>query len=164
MTTCVTIEKEIQVRRQARGRQELRSGAEPAVAIPDRGRVPRVARLMALALRFDGLLLSGRVRDQAELARLGHVTRARVSQILNLVHLAPDLQEAVLCLEGGSRGADLLLADLQPLAHLTDWAAQRRRWRTLRRHHGARPADARRRAPGSDGDGASPPTNESRTA
>jgi hypothetical protein len=164
MTHYVTVERDVHFHCQARGRHELRDGVELTPPPQAPGRVPRVARLMALALRFDGLLLSGQVRDQAELARLGHVTRARVSQILNLVHLAPDLQEAVLCLEGGGRGADLLLADLQPLARLTDWAAQRRRWRTLRRYHGARPADARRRAPGSDGDRAPPPTNESRTA
>jgi hypothetical protein len=131
MTTCVTIEKEIHVRRQARGRQEVRPGAEPTTATPSGERIPRVARLMALAIRFDGLLATGQIRDQAELARLGRVSRARISQIVNLVHLAPDLQEAVLCLAGGGRGADLLLADLQPIARLTDWVAQRRRWRSL---------------------------------
>jgi hypothetical protein len=41
------------------------------------GRVPRIARLMALAIRFDDLLLRGEVKDYAELARLGHVRRAR---------------------------------------------------------------------------------------
>jgi hypothetical protein len=53
------------------------------------GRVPRLARLMALALHLEGLLRSGAVPHQAELARLGQVSRARISQILNLLHLAP---------------------------------------------------------------------------
>jgi hypothetical protein len=136
MTTSVTIEKEIHVRRQARGRQEVLPAGQPAPATPSGERVPRVARLMALAIRFDGLLRAGQIRDQAELARLGQVSRARVSQILALIHLAPDLQEAVLHLHGGQRGADLLLADLWPVAALTDWAAQRRRWRALRRSQG----------------------------
>ncbi len=133
MTEFTTIEKDVHFRRRARGRRELQQGVEPAPAAPAPGRVPRVARLMALALRFDGLLQAGLVRDQADLARLGRVTRARISQILNLVHLAPDLQEEILFLSGGRRGADLLLADLQPIARLADWAAQRRRWRGSRR-------------------------------
>jgi hypothetical protein len=62
-------------------------------AEPASGRVPRLARLMALALRLEGLLHCGVVPHQAELARLGQVSRARISQILNLLHLAPDIQE-----------------------------------------------------------------------
>ncbi len=44
---------------------------------------------MALAIRFDGLMRQGVVKDQAELARLGHVSRARLTQIMNLLCLAP---------------------------------------------------------------------------
>jgi hypothetical protein len=62
---------------------------------------------------------------------LGHVTRARVCQILNLLHLAPDIQEALLFLPPTRRGRDpLLLADLQPIAAF-DWRKQRRLWRKL---------------------------------
>jgi hypothetical protein len=63
------------------------------------GRLPRVARLMALAIRFEELLRDGTVKDFADLARLGHVTRARISQIMALVNLASDLQERLLFLE-----------------------------------------------------------------
>src|SRR6266849_3673390 len=133
MTTSFTIEKDIHFQRRTRGRQELRARIEPSPATQATLRVPRVARLMALAVRFDGLLQTGQVRDQAELARLGRVTRARVSQILSLIHLAPDIQEEILFLQGGRRGSDLLVADLQPIAKLVDWAGQQRRWRALRR-------------------------------
>jgi hypothetical protein len=82
---------------------------------------------MALALRFDGLVRSGAVRDYAELARLGHVTRARLSQIMNLLYLAPDLQEAILFLPRTERGRDrLVLRDLLPIASVPDWKKQRR--------------------------------------
>ena len=77
------------------GRKHLRTGKKPT---NQPGRVPRIARLMALAIRFDGLVRDGVVADQAELARLGHVTRARVTQIMNLLHLAPDIQENLLFL------------------------------------------------------------------
>ena len=76
--------------------KELRAGTAPEV--PVAGRVPRVARLMALAIRCEGLLRRGEVKDYATLARLGNVTRARITQIMNLLHLAPDLQEALLFL------------------------------------------------------------------
>ena len=63
------------------------------------GRLPRITRLMALALRFEDLLNSRTVRDYADLARLGEVSRARITQIMNLLNLAPDIQEALLFLD-----------------------------------------------------------------
>jgi hypothetical protein len=63
---------------------------------------------------------------------LGHVTRARISQILNLIHLAPDIQEALLFLPPTVRGRDpIILADLMPIAAAVDWRKQRRLWRRL---------------------------------
>lgn len=55
-------------------------------------------RLMALAIRFDDLLRRRTLKDCSELARLGGVSRARVSQIMNLLNLAPDIQERLLSL------------------------------------------------------------------
>jgi hypothetical protein len=83
--TTLTIEREVHFQAQARGRKRLRAGPAPQAPPVDPGRVPRVSRLMALALRFEGLLREGVVRDYAELARLGHVTRARVSQVIDSV-------------------------------------------------------------------------------
>ena len=69
--------------------------------------------------------------DQAELARLGHVTRARLTQIMNLLLLAPDIQEAMLFLTPTETGrAALSEHDLRPIAAITDWAKQRQLWRT----------------------------------
>jgi len=53
---------------------------------------------MALAIRFDLLIKSGEIADQAEVARLGQVSRARVTQTMNLLLLVPDIQEAILFL------------------------------------------------------------------
>jgi hypothetical protein len=86
---------------------------------------------MALALRFDEMVRSGQIRSYCELATLGHVTRARISQIASLLHLAPDIQEALLFLPT-ERGRDpIILADLVPLAAAFDWRKQRRLWRKL---------------------------------
>src|SRR5207244_13547904 len=95
-------------------------------------RVRRVARVMGLALRLDAPLRQGLVRDCGEVARLGHVTRARVSQILSLVHLAPDIQEAILFLPRTQRGRDsVILSEVLPIAMELDWKRQRRAWRRL---------------------------------
>lgn len=93
------------------------------------GRVPRVARLMALAIRFDSLVREGAVSTQAELAAVGHVTRARVTQIMNLLHLAPDIQESILFLPAVHRGRDPVSEhDLRQICSLVSWRDQRRAW------------------------------------
>ena len=67
-------------------------------------RIPRIARLVALARHIDDLVRSGALGSYAAAARLSHVSRARMSQILALLHLAPDLQEQLLFLQRPARG------------------------------------------------------------
>jgi hypothetical protein len=94
--------------------------------------VPRVSRLLALAHRLDELVRTGVVADYATLAQLAHVSRARMSQILNLLVLAPDIQQALLFLPRTLRGRDPIhLRQLQPLAAVLDWGQQRALWQTL---------------------------------
>jgi hypothetical protein len=84
---------------------------------------------MALAIRFDQLTQSGDVADYAELARLGHVSRARLSQIMNLLCLAPDIQETVLFLPAVERGRDPVTErELRPIVAEVDWGRLRGRW------------------------------------
>ncbi len=110
----------------------LRLGPAPAPAPIPAGTIPRVSRLMALAIRFDELLREGEVVDQADLARLGHVTRARVTQIMNLLHLAPDIQDEVLHLPPTLRGRDPITESMvRPIAAEVDWGEQRRAWTSL---------------------------------
>lgn len=61
------------------------------------------SRLMAKAIRCEGLLRRGEAEDNAALAHSGDVTQARISQIMNLIQLAPDTQEALLSLVPGPR-------------------------------------------------------------
>jgi hypothetical protein len=131
MTTTLSFAWDVHWQRRAHGAKQVQAGAAPLEPVVG-GCLPRVSRLMALALRFDELLRSGAVKDYATLARLGQVTTARISQITHLLHLAPDIQEALLFLAPIEHGrAPLLLADLLPIASLADWKQQRRRWRTL---------------------------------
>jgi len=93
------------------------------------GRVPRISRLMALAIRMEGLVRTGRVKDCAELARLGGVSRARVSQVLNLRNLAPPIQERLLFLEGA--GGAIHERALRRVAQSVNWEEQQRRFEEL---------------------------------
>jgi hypothetical protein len=93
------------------------------------GTVPRVARLLAVAHAYRGLLESGAAKDYADLARIAGVSRARVTQVMGLLHLAPDIQEAVLDLPRTYGGADAVLeTDLRAVAALAEWGRQRRAW------------------------------------
>lgn len=102
---------------------------EPATASPT-GRIPRVSKLMALAIRFDGLLQRGVVTNQSDLARLARVTQPRMTQIMNLLHLAPDIQEDILFLPAVMEGRDPLSErDLRHIVREIAWGYQRQAWR-----------------------------------
>jgi hypothetical protein len=88
-----TIDVEIVIQPKGRGKPRRDTRAAQTVAT---ARIPRVVRLMALAIKFQEMVDRGEVRDYADLARLGYVTRARLTQIMNLLLLAPDIQEALL--------------------------------------------------------------------
>jgi len=132
MNTPIVVECEVTFCRRARGRKVLTEQAAGGGTPAPIGRVPRVARLMALAIRFERLVRTGVVADYTTLAALGRVTCARVTQIMNLVQLAPEIQEAILFLPGVECGKDpIILRQLQPIAAVVDWRHQRRLWRSL---------------------------------
>ncbi|HUT52167.1 MAG TPA: hypothetical protein VM658_02130 [bacterium] len=120
--------------RNARARSSPAAPApEPALS-PDipLGSLPRVTRLMALAIKFDVMLARGEVRDFADLARLGFVSRARITQIMNLLTLAPDLQEALLSLPRTTTGRDPIREqNLRPITAIPHWNRQRKMWEEL---------------------------------
>jgi len=108
------------------------SGDGPAPP-PTPGRVPRVARLMALAIRFDKLIRDGVVASQSELAAVAHVTQPRMTQIMNLLHLAPDIQEEILFLPATAGGRDSIHEHmLREVVACSGWSEQRCRWTRLR--------------------------------
>jgi len=99
--------------------------AETSVTAPvePRRRAPRVARLLALAHKLDGMVRSGQVAGYREVARLGQISSARLSQILTLLHLSPEIQEYILF---ASPAEARLLAeyDLRQIAREPDWNRQ----------------------------------------
>jgi hypothetical protein len=131
MNSIFTLECRVQFNRRGRGSRKRGPSSGESAALS--GRVPWVSRLMALAIRMEELIRSRNVTDYAELARLGHVSRARLSQIMTLNCLAPDMQEEILYLPRTIQGRDpIQLQHLLPIAAVSDWRRQRARWKTLK--------------------------------
>ncbi|MEX0655787.1 MAG: hypothetical protein WD534_18165 [Phycisphaeraceae bacterium] len=128
----ISVKKKVAFRgTDARRRRDKKDAQVGAAA--ELGRVPRVARLMALAIHFDELIRSGQVADQSELARLAHVTQPRMTQIMNLLHLAPDIQEALLVLVPTIHGHDPVTErHIRPICRESSWVTQRSLWQCLR--------------------------------
>jgi hypothetical protein len=73
------------------------------------------------------------MRPTANLARLGHVTRARVTQVMNRLNLAPDIQEAILILPSTQAGRDAVSErPIRCIVAILRWEQQRQTWRRMR--------------------------------
>jgi hypothetical protein len=105
-------------------RRRAQGPEEPAAP-----RIPRIARLMALAIKFQDMVDRGEVRDYADLARLGYVSRARITQIMNLLNLAPDIQEELLF----PATSTIAERHLRKVMTLIGWGEQRHLWCRLGR-------------------------------
>ena len=133
MPRGLTIQRQVHFQRGRGSRKVLEQGAPPAANDIQMGTVPRISRLMALAIRFDHLIKSGEITDQADLARLGYVSRARVTQIMNLLQLAPDIEEEILFLPRTVQGRDPIREHMvRPIAAVLDWRKQRRMWQEVK--------------------------------
>jgi hypothetical protein len=115
-----TLEIEVSVRPPANRKRT------PKPAEKEPPSIPRITRLMALAIKFQDMVDRGEVRDYAELARLGYVTRARLTQIMNLLLLAPDIQEDILGV--GRQTTAMTERQARSLVKLVLWEEQRRAW------------------------------------
>jgi hypothetical protein len=113
---------------QERSSKNLLTDRQPCAGEAPGQSIPRIARLIALAIRFEALLRSRKTQDYAELARLGRVTRARMTQIMRLLDLAPDLQEQILFLP---LMQGLNERNLRPIASRIDWDEQRRMFQEM---------------------------------
>jgi hypothetical protein len=102
----------------------------PEPPAPQVGRLPRIVRLLALAHDIERRVRSGELEDLAAAARAYGLTRARVSQIVNLTLLAPAIQEEILALEPVNVGRDAITERLlRPIAAEPIWERQLALWR-----------------------------------
>ena len=94
--------------------------------------LPRITRLMALAIKLEALFGECRNVSVRELACVGCVSRTRMTQILNLLHLAPDIQERLLWLPRLAHGREVISE--KTLRRLTGeyyWERQREQFKRL---------------------------------
>ncbi len=106
----------------------VEAGTQPEQPTPVR--LPRITKMMALAIRLDHLIKTGQVADQAELARVGHVSRARLTQIMDLNLLAPDIQEEILFFgDSLSTFAVPIERSVRKVVKMASWNQQRELWR-----------------------------------
>ena len=133
MNTKISVATTVRFERHRKGTRRMVERPDTTPQDAPRGRLPRITRLMALAIHYDGLIQSGAVANYAELSRLGNVTRARVTQILNLLMLAPEIQEELLFLGRVEKGRQqLILRQLQDVAARSGWRDQKVIWKSLR--------------------------------
>jgi len=134
MTPGITIRKQINFTRGQRREKRLRIGPKKPEAP---GRIPRISRLLALAIEIDRLIHDGIVKDYAEAARLSHVTRSRITQVMGLLALAPDIIEDILFLPRVEHGDDPTTErEVRPIAAVLDWKEQRGMWLELKAQRG----------------------------
>ncbi len=128
----ITIKRKVHFVRSDHGRKTVSAAPRPAERA-EPGRIPRISRLMALAIRFDRLVRDGNIMDQSELARLAHVTQPRMTQIMNLNHLAPDIQEEVLTLPRLTCGRNPIHEKMmRRICAEPSWLRQREAWQEIR--------------------------------
>jgi hypothetical protein len=126
MTLSITMKRQFR-------RGKLQRGSRCKEDLPSAGPLPRISRLMALAIRLDRSVHDRIVNDQAELASLGHVSRARLTQIFNLLNLAPEIQAEILGLQqSGMSQAQISERQLRPLTATVGWGEQRSLWRNMK--------------------------------
>lgn len=102
-------------------------------------RYPRIVQVVALAIHFQDMLDRGEVRNHADLARLGCISRERMSQIIMLAWLAPDIQQEILNLPKTPGGRSCVSeASVRSIARIVRWEDQRIRWRFFTEQDGAK--------------------------
>ena len=96
------------------------------------GRVARVTRVLAVAIKLKRLLSEGVAGNYKDLARLGHISGARMSQIMGLTELAPAIQEELLFLPRTVLGRDRIYEnELREIARVVDGEQQQKLFRSV---------------------------------
>jgi len=127
MTGKLTVSRKFHIAREGLGRKRFREGEEAAKPA---GRIQRVSRVMALAIQCDQLIRDGMMKNQSELAHYAQVTTARMTHIMWLTNLAPEIQEAILFLPRVESGPDTVKEiEVRRIAQEMHWGVQRGMWR-----------------------------------
>lgn len=110
---------------------EPRSEPRPAREL----RTPRVVELPRKALEWRGLLESGRVQNRAEIARTEGITRARVTQVMAMLRLAPEIHAQILALPRTVSRPAISERALRPIVQTEDSDDQKLQFQDLITKH-----------------------------
>jgi len=119
-------------------RTKLRDASEQTEQIPSRrlGRLPRITQVLALAIHLEDMIRRGEAKDYADLGRLSCLCRERISQIIRLTYLSPEIQVELLYLPPTTRGRfPISETAVRKIANLLAWEDQRRAWAVLKQQH-----------------------------
>src|ERR1700733_10808433 len=119
-------------------RTKVRPASDATEEVPARrvGRLPRITQVLALAIHLEDMIRRGEAKDYADLARLSCLCRERISQIVRLNYLAPDIQIELLYLAPTTSGRfPISETALRKIANILSWVDQRREWKALKRRH-----------------------------
>lgn len=118
--------------RERRGRAKVFTQVPPKLRAPEPKRPLRAARMLALAHRLQAMIEAGEVEDRASLARRLGFSRARITQLLDLLLLAPDIQEELLFTEVPPGRDPVTEHDLRKVVRAPLWDEQREIWEKLK--------------------------------
>lgn len=114
----------------------LRSKPQASTPAIVAGRLPQVTRVLALAIHLEDMIRKGEAKDYAGIARLSCLSRERVSQIMRLNYLAPDIQVELLYLPPVPTGQyPISETAVRKIANLLSWDEQRLAWNGLKKLH-----------------------------
>ena len=83
-------------------------------------RTPRVVELLRKAIEWQALLESGEAANQAEIAGREGITHARVTQVMGMLRLAPEIQAHVLSMPNMVRRPAITERALRPIAQIEE--------------------------------------------
>ena len=131
----ITVKRKLNVQIVARGRKTIRphdANSDNSCKPKPPARIPRIARLMALAIHYQEMLRTGEANDMIELSRRAKVSQPRMSQIMALNLLAPEIQTALLDIPPQSKGKPFLHEKrIRPITAMLEWTEQRVAWQQI---------------------------------
>lgn len=77
-----------------------------------------------MGIVWQGLLESGKIANQAEIAHQEGITRSRVTQVMGMLRLAPEIQEKILVMPDAIHKSLLTERVLRPIGTITYYGNQ----------------------------------------
>ena len=114
----------------------VRAAKQPTPSREPTRRPAKVAQMLALAHHLQNAIDEDDSLDQSTVAKRLGVTKARITQLLDLTLLAPDLQEQVLAMEAVDGVEPLSERSLRGIVLVASWAEQRVLWESASRRRG----------------------------